>query len=165
MTVILSVDPGYRSCGWAVASYEGQKRVLVDSGDWQTTAEHGPVIQRIAVIVGFYETKLDELKPDGVGFEAYTYQRRVQQNSVVAAGVVRLIDRMEEAARRRGIPVEEVPTSLAKMALGLKGKVSKKRVQTAVEAMFGVWVGSHRADSVAVNVATRSRLLARGIGR
>lgn len=178
MTVILSVDPGYRHCGWAVASFQGQTRVLVDAGEWQTTEEeHGHESVRIAFIVTCFVRKLEELKPDGVGIEAYTFQNRhpkptrpsekpkSRQNFKVAAGLTRLIDRMGEAARSRGFVVEEVPTSSAKAALGLKGRVPKSRVQRAIEAIFGTRIGSHSADAAAVCVATRTRLLARGIGR
>lgn len=165
MIVILSIDPGYRECGWAITSYQGQSRVLVDAGQWSTSSEDGTEVQRVALIEAYFIRKLHELKPNGVGLEAYTHQKRTGQNFKVAAAVTRLIDRMGAACRAADVPFEEVPTTIAKMALGLRGKVSKKRVQNAVEAMFGTRIGNHLSDAVAAGVATRSRLLARGIGR
>ena len=165
MTVILTVDPGYRSCGWAITSYEGQSRVLVDAGEWCTNPEDGDELARVALIEACFIRKLAELKPNGVGIEAYTHQKRKNQNFKVAGNVTRLIDRMGAACRAADVPFEEVPTTLSKMSLGLRGKVSKERVRRAVEAMFGTRISAHMADAVAVGPAVRSRLLARGIGR
>lgn len=160
-SLILSVDPGYADCGWAVTSFRGQGRILVDAGEWNSTPEDGDDVQRVSIILACFERKLLEVNPDGVGVEAFTFQRGTH-NSRVAAGMTRLIDRMGQMCSFMSVPFEEVPTSVAKAALGLKGKVSKARVRTAVEAYFGTRIAEHSADAVAVGVATRSRLLARG---
>lgn len=165
MIVILTTDPGYRRCGWAVTAYQGQSRVLVDCGEWRTTKEEGSEVERVGLIEACFVRKLRELRPDGVGIEAYTHQKRLQQNFKVASAITRLIDRMGKECGAAGVPFVEIPTTIAKMSLGLRGKVDKKRVQRAVEAMFGALVSNHMADAVAVSPAVRSRLLEMGIGR
>lgn len=160
LTRVLSCDPGYAAFGFACLFIDGQSRVLVDSGEWITTKEHGSEAERVALIVKFFVVRLEEFRPEVVGIEAFTFQRSGAahgQNSKVARHMNTLIGRLTQACAERSIPVLEIETKAAKLALGLSGKVSKGRVRKAAEMMFCTPVREHAADAIAVGIAAERK--------
>ena len=131
MSIILGIDPGTTTVGYAVVRREGARFTLEDWGAIRT-APKAELGDKLAEIWDDLGALLAKWKPDAAGMERLFFTKNVTNGIQVAhaRGVCLL------ALRRGGIPtLEFTPTQVKKGATG-SGRADKKQVQAALKFLF-----------------------------
>ena len=130
--VILGIDPGLATCGFAVVETTGQRSFqLMESGAIRTPSDE-PIDARLKSIYSEVGELVEEYQPEMVAVERIFFSNN-QKTAVLVAqarGVIIL------AAAGRDV-VSYSPLEIKKTITGY-GKANKKQVQTMVQRLLGL---------------------------
>ncbi len=133
MSIILGIDPGTTTVGYAVVKTGRGKPVLEDWGAIRTEP-NAPLADKLSEIWADMRALVKKWKPDAAGMEKLYFTKNVTNGIAVAhaRGVCML------ALKEAGVPLREfTPTQVKKGAAG-HGRADKKQVQAALKFLFGL---------------------------
>ncbi len=153
--LILGVDPGTATTGYAAVEEKNGRLLLRDHGVLRTPAS-ADMCQRLVDIHRGIGALLDRHGPRAVAIEKVFFNRNVGSAMTVgqARGVVML------AAGQRGLQVLEYSPPEVKAAVTGQGNASKNQVQRMVQSLFAldtIPTPDDAADAAAVAVCGLSR--------
>ena len=147
--LVLGIDPGIASAGWAVVKRLPNRYALVDSG-LITTPSKTPLGSRLKTHFTQAQSVLDQHRPDLVSIEAVFHNRNIT-SSITTASVIAVV---ELACELSDIPTLQIIPQMVKASLTGVVSASKEDMVRAVNQVLGVEVKStHIADAVACAVA------------
>ena len=154
---IVGIDPGLNITGYGAIDVGSQEPRIVEAGAIRTDAK-ADIAQRIAQIHADLVSLLDELKPDLVAVERLYAHYKHPRTSILMAharGVILL------AARQSGLAVRNLAATEIKKSLTGNGHASKRQVQHAIQAAFGLTELPHPpdvADALAIALCAANRV-------
>ncbi len=155
--LILGIDPGLNTTGWALLSAGGPRRVLLETGTLQANTKR-PWFERIDEQSTAILELLSHKAPGAVACENYVYQGPRSHNPN-ALWLARLVGRTESMVRMRGVELVVLDKSACNRALGLTGRVSAARIRQTIEAMFRKSPETdHECDAVLAAVGGAQRV-------
>jgi len=168
VTTAVAFDPGLRRLGVAVGSFSGARRKLDYTTTIETKIGDGSDLERMDLIVDQVLDVIQRFNPEVFGVEDYVWQSKERSANREFYRVSRVAHVIEGIARReawsmrpRATRVFALPKNTINLALGLSGKVPKKRVMEAVARYFGapfhMIQDEHQGDAAAMLWATMSR--------
>ncbi len=153
--LILGVDPGTATTGYAVVGEEGSRLTMHELGVLRTAAS-SPMERRLVDIYRGISELMERYRPGAVAVEKVFFSRNVGSAMTVgqARGVVIL------AAGERGLSVLEYSPPEVKAAVTGHGNASKRQVQLMVQSLFSMEsmpTPDDAADAAAVAVCALNR--------
>jgi crossover junction endodeoxyribonuclease RuvC len=143
--MILGIDPGLASTGYAVLRREGSRTIAVEWGVVRTdpaTAHPERLVQihaRVTEILGIHPV-------DAAAIESWF----VHPVSRAAMGMAESRGAIQVAIASAGIPIVEYSPNTIKQAVTTSGRADKQQVRAMVQRLVGVDPGSdHAADAMA----------------
>ena len=147
--LVIGIDPGIASTGWAVVKRLTTKYQLLDSG-LIVTPPRTPLRKRLKTHFSEIQDALKKYRPDLVGIEAVFHNRNIS-SSMSTSNVIGVV---ELACELADVPTLQMKPQLVKSALTGIGTASKAKMIRAVSQVLGAEVKSqHVADAVACAVA------------
>ena len=147
--LVLGIDPGIASAGFAIVRRLPDHYELVDSGLVKTPART-PLGNRLLTHFTQIQTLLETHSPDLVAIEAVFHNRNI--SSSISTGQV--IGVVELACAIADVPILQVQPQFVKASVLGVGQASKDAVIKAVNKLLGVKLrSSHVADAVGCAVA------------
>ena len=148
--VILGIDPGIATTGYALLHKEGSKLLALDYGVILTSAKEEPPA-RLSKIYDELNRLFDLHKPDEIATERLFFSK----NETTAFGVGRTIGVVLLCAAQRNVPwVEYTPMQVKQAVVGYGG-AEKKQVQFMVQKLLNlpeVPKPDDAADAVAIAI-------------
>jgi crossover junction endodeoxyribonuclease RuvC len=149
-SLILGVDPGLGSVGFAVLARDAGRPVVIWAASLSTPAD-APIEQRLRRIHEVTSEVLEERRPEALAVERLLWGRNTGSAMQVAraSGVVML------ASGQAGVPVTEYAPLEVKMAVTGVGNAAKDQVRRGLGLILGrdsVPSQPDAADAVAVAV-------------
>lgn len=133
MTIILGVDPGTETTGYAILKKEGRKLFPIDFGCIRTSTKL-PLSKRYRIIFDSIERLIQKFNPTAVSIETQFVHKNAQ--SALKVGMARGV--VLVAAERAEIPIYEyTPTKAKKSAVG-KGSATKHEVQKMMQLLLSL---------------------------
>lgn len=147
--LILGIDPGLGTTGWALIRAEGNRLRHVANGRIATDAK-APLAQRLAALDEALAALITEHRPDAAAVEEIFVNANPQ--STLKLGQARGV--CLAAVARGGVPVAEYAARLVKKALVGTGAAEKAQVQAMLAILLpGVRPdGPDAADALAVAI-------------
>ena len=147
--LVLGIDPGIASAGWAVVKRLPDRYALLDSG-LITTPSKTALGERLKTHYTEIQSILEKHRPDLVSIEAVFHNRNI--SSSISTGQV--IGLVELVCAVSGVPTLQVNPQFVKSAVIGVGTASKDVMIRSVNRLLGMKVKSpHVADAVACAVA------------
>lgn len=158
---IMGIDPGLATTGVGVIESEGDRWVLVASGECRTESQM-PLASRLARIHGLVSQTVTLHRPDAIAVESVFTARNIRSAILMAHGRGAAI----LAASLSETPVHEYSPLEIKQSVVGKGRASKQQVMEMVRVLLGLDEppsSDHQADALACALAHayRSRLAMR----
>ncbi len=161
MSIILGVDPGTTTLGFAVLEKTGNSFSILDYGV-VSTPPGIPLADKLVEISADLSSLLDTYRPDACGMETLLFT--TNQKTGIAVAQARGVAVLEIA--KRGIPLVELGPLQVKKGICGNGRAPKTQVQNALKMLFkldAVPKPDDAADAIAIAyVAGVSNL---GIGK
>ena len=153
--LILGVDPGTATTGYALVGEESGRLRLHDYGVLRTPAGSDMSLRLVDIYRGVCDL-MDRYQPGAVAIEKVFFNKNVGSAMTVgqARGVVML------AAGQRGVGVLEYSPPEVKAAVTGHGNASKRQVQLMVQSLFSmdsIPTPDDAADAAAVAVCGLNR--------
>lgn len=153
--LILGVDPGTATTGYAVVAEEANRLLLRDCGVLRTSPDTEMSLRLVDIYNGVANL-IERYRPEAVAIEKIFFNRNVGSAMTVgqARGVVML------AAGKRGLGVLEYSPPEVKAAVTGQGNASKMQVQLMVKSLFSldaIPTPDDAADAAAVAVCALNR--------
>jgi crossover junction endodeoxyribonuclease RuvC len=146
--VILGIDPGLASTGYAVVERSGSHVHPVDWGVIRT-APSSPHPQRLLEIFTRVTELLETRQIDSAAIESWF----VHPVSTAAMGMAEARGAVQVALARSGIEVVEYSPNTIKQSVTGSGRADKRQVRAMVERLSGVDPGSdHAGDAMAAAI-------------
>lgn len=150
--IILGIDPGLRHTGYCVVSFTGQRRTVLDVGEFKacTLTNIGAPLQ---ALLGQHEI-------DVAGIEDFHWMggdKTIGKHSLELCKLIGVIfSTCQEALSAYPILLRKQDCNAA---IGVTGKTPKRRVAQAVRALFpGVEMSNeHKRDAAVVCMASKAR--------
>jgi crossover junction endodeoxyribonuclease RuvC len=159
--IILGLDPGLGTSGWALIQADGNRLSHVANGQIKTDAS-APLPQRLSVLAEQLEAVLAEHRPEAAAVEEVFVNANPQSTLKLgqARGVVIMV------AARAGLEVGEYAARLVKKAVVGVGNAEKAQVHAMVSRLLpGVKIaGPDAADALAVAITHAHHLASRRAG-
>jgi crossover junction endodeoxyribonuclease RuvC len=152
MTVILGIDPGLATVGFGAIKKDKTGIHLVDFGVIKTPAK-SDLGERLHTIRTDFESILDSLKPDAIGFEELFFAKNVTNAIKVAHARGVLL----EAAHARGIPAYHFTPMQVKNNIAGTGSAEKWQMQEMVKRhlkLKAIPKPDDAADALAIALCT-----------
>lgn len=147
--IVIGLDPGIGSSGWAVVAWENNEYRLIDSG-YRTTLKSISFGDRLDMQYITIHSKLMAFKPDLLAIEAIYFNRNIS-SCISTAGVIAIA---ELASFRLGVPTEQFKPQAVKKAVTGSSVASKETVKRCVNGLLIADIrNQHEADAAAVAVA------------
>ena len=148
--IVLGIDPGTASLGYAIVDRTGGRLRSVDYG-CLTTGPDTPLPERLLAIQDGLAELLELHRPSVMAVERLFFSRNVQTAFAVgqARGAVLV------AAARAGVPVREATPSEVKVAVSGDGRADKEQIGRMVQLVLGlerVPTPDDAADALAVAI-------------
>ena len=131
--VILGIDPGSITTGYALLNNEETGTTVLEYGVLHAPANHS-LEDRLLHIVSKLEELLDKYKPQALAMEGVFFAKNAK--SALVLGHIR--GAVLVACRKRGMTFNEYPPSLVKQAVTGDGSASKEKVANMVFAQLGI---------------------------
>ncbi|MFO7941803.1 MAG: crossover junction endodeoxyribonuclease RuvC [Bacillota bacterium] len=153
--LILGVDPGTATTGYAVVAEEANRLLLHDCGVLRTSSDSEMPLRLVDIYRGVSDL-IERYRPEAVAIEKLYFNRNVGSAMTVgqARGVVML------AAGQCGLGVLEYSPPEVKAAVTGQGNASKMQVQLMVKSLFAldaIPTPDDAADAAAVAVCALNR--------
>lgn len=147
--IILGLDPGLGTTGWALIRVEGNRLNHVANGQIRTDSSQ-PLPRRLAALADTLDVLIEEYKPNSAAVEEVFVNRNPQ--STLKLGQARGVLLM--CAARAGIEVGEYAPTLVKKAVVGTGGAEKGQVHAMVSRLLpGARIaGADAADALAVAI-------------
>lgn len=131
MSIILGIDPGTTTVGFAIVRTGTGRPVLEDWGALRT-APNTDLADKLSEIWADMQALIEKWKPDAAGMERLYFVKNVTNGIQVAhaRGVCLL------ALREAKIPVAEFTPTQVKKGVSGSGRADKKQVQAALRFIF-----------------------------
>ena len=149
MTIILGLDPGLGTTGWAVIRAEGNRLSHIANGQIRTDAK-APLPARLVALERALAHILGEHRPEAAAVEEVFVNENPQ--STLKLGQARGVCLL--AAGRGGIAVGEYAPRLVKKAVVGTGGAEKSQVHAMVQRLLPAAkiAGADAADALAVAI-------------
>lgn len=131
--IILGIDPGSITTGYAFVKAEKGKVDVLEYGVFQAKATL-PVEDRLLQIVTELEARLEQYRPEALAMEGVFFAKNAK--SALVLGHIR--GAILVACRRRGMTFNEYPPKIVKQAVTGDGSASKEQVANMVFARLGI---------------------------
>ena len=147
--IVLGLDPGLGTTGWALIRVEGNRLNHVANGQIRTDSSQ-PLARRLAALADTLDALIEEFKPGSAAIEEVFVNRNAQ--STLKLGQARGVLLM--CAARAGIDVGEYAPTLVKKAVVGTGGAEKSQVHAMVSRLLpGTKIaGADAADALAVAI-------------
>ena len=158
MSIILGIDPGTTTVGYAVVKTGAGRPTLEDWGAIRTVPK-AELADKLSEIWADISALIVQWKPDAAGMERLFFVNNITNGIQVAhaRGVCLL------ALRQAGIPVMEFTPTQVKKGVSGSGRADKKQVQAALKFLFSLPAAPTPDD--AADAAAVAYLAALGIHR
>jgi crossover junction endodeoxyribonuclease RuvC len=155
---VVGIDPGLQRTGYGCIEVDGDGWTprIVEAGVLRLKAGT-PLAHRLRQLEGDLMELLEELAPSAMAVESvFTHQKNLRTAILMAhaRGVILL------CGQRRGLALIEVAPATVKKAMTGHGTASKRQMQTAVAATFGLDAPPEPpdvADAIAIALAGARR--------
>jgi crossover junction endodeoxyribonuclease RuvC len=155
---VVGIDPGLQRTGYGCIEVDGDGWTprIVEAGVLRLKAGT-PLAHRLRQLEGDLMELLEELAPEAMAVESvFTHQKNLRTAILMAhaRGVILL------CGQRRGLALIEVAPATVKKAMTGHGTASKRQMQTAVAATFGLDAPPEPpdvADAIAIALAGARR--------
>ncbi len=131
--IVLGIDPGLATTGWAVLDTGSGKDVPLQYGCFLTPAGQ-PLSERLETLAVALEKLIDQWSPQVAAVEELYFAKNSQTAASVghARGVILFV------LRRRGLPINEYNPRQVKMAVTGFGAAEKGQMQRMVQRLLGL---------------------------
>ena len=146
--MIIGIDPGLASTGWALVEREGSRLRVAGSGTLRTSprAAHA---ERLRSLFDGVSVILAGHRVDGAAVESWF----IHPVSKAAMGMAEARGAVIVALAAAGIEVVEYPPTEIKLAVTGSGRAEKEQVRAMVRRLTGhAAEGDHAADAIAAAV-------------
>ena len=129
--VVLGIDPGLATIGWAVVEKSGRENKIIDYGTI-TTPAGGKLPVRLLDISKALDILIDRFNPDAAAVEELFFNKNVKTALTVghARGVILL------SLAKRGLTLYEYTPLQVKQAVVGYGRADKNQVQQMVKMLL-----------------------------
>ena len=131
--IVLGIDPGTITTGYAFIESSAQKVKVLEYGTLHAPANHA-LEDRLLHIVSGLEELLDRYKPESFGMEGIFFAKNAK--SALVLGHIR--GAVLVACRKRGISYSEYSPRAVKQAVTGDGGASKEQVANMIFARLGI---------------------------
>ena len=131
--IVLGIDPGTITTGYAFIESSAQKVKVLEYGTLHAPANHA-LEDRLLHIVSGLEELLDRYKPESFGMEGIFFAKNAK--SALVLGHIR--GAVLVACRKRGITYSEYSPRVVKQAVTGDGGASKEQVANMIFARLGI---------------------------
>lgn len=132
--IILGLDLSLTSTGWVLLHHDGY---LEASGSMRKGAAMADrPVARLEMFADWIADLLDDLEPDVVGLEGYSYGTRAGSTHAFAAGELGGLVKL--AIARRGVELVIIPPATWKKALCGKGNLQKDQVRLELFKRYAI---------------------------
>ena len=131
--IVLGIDPGTITTGYAFIESSGQKVKVLEYGTLHAPANHA-LEDRLLHIVSGLEELLDKYKPESFGMEGIFFAKNAK--SALVLGHIR--GAVLVACRKRGMTYSEYSPRVVKQAVTGDGGASKEQVANMIFARLGI---------------------------
>ena len=166
--IVMGIDPGLATTGWAILSTETGKAIVTASGNINTKPSDGECALRSSIIVHHLIAEGLHREANLCAIEDYSYQGirtdNARGNAMKLSFLVGAICCSLQYAVAPNISI--IRKNQINCRLGLKGKVPKSRIKQLIETKFGRGAGKneHQRDAIAVAWASLPSALWSGDG-
>ena len=146
--MILGIDPGLASTGWALVARSGSQSTVVDCGTFKTSPRTVHA-ERLRILFEGVSALLGDGHVEGAAVESWF----VHPVSKAAMGMAEARGAVLVAIATAGIEVVEYPPTEIKLAVTGSGRADKDQVRAMVTRLTGhTAVSDHAADAIAVAI-------------
>jgi crossover junction endodeoxyribonuclease RuvC len=140
--IVLGIDPGTITTGYAFIESSGQKVKILEYGTFHAPESHA-LEDRLLHIVSGLEELLDKYKPESFGMEGIFFAKNAK--SALVLGHIR--GAVLVACRKRGMTYSEYSPRVVKQAVTGDGGASKEQVANMIFARLGIQGGDLPLDA------------------
>jgi crossover junction endodeoxyribonuclease RuvC len=149
MTLILGIDPGSHTTGWAIVGQEGRRLSRVVSGAIRLPAAEA-LSDRLGQLQRTLEELIDRHTPEVLAVEDIFTHKNAR--SALALGQARGV--VLAAAGRRALPLFTYPPATVKRAVCGHGRAGKPQIQRMVQVLLSLaeLVPADESDALAIAI-------------
>ncbi|MCQ2102927.1 MAG: crossover junction endodeoxyribonuclease RuvC [Fibrobacter sp.] len=140
--IILGIDPGSITTGYAFLDKNGTNLKVLEYGVLHAPADHA-LEDRLLHIISKLEALLDKYRPDALSMEGVFFAKNAR--SALVLGHIR--GAVLVACRKRGMTFSEYPPKVVKQAVTGNGGAAKEQVANMIFAHLGISGGDLPLDA------------------
>jgi Holliday junction resolvasome RuvABC endonuclease subunit len=149
--VVLGIDPGLESLGWATLNVDGPRVSLGDCGTLHTKAGN-PDAGRVATLLRELAVVIRDHQPGLVGVEQYEWQGHARSANPNAMRVSRVVGAVEALVVGYGVVLAQVTRNQALRSVGARSEAAGN-ANVALLLKFPPRASQHARDAAMVAVA------------